>query len=89
MTPGIEKAQPSRMCVACRGRSAKAELLRFVRTSAGEVVFDPQARLFGRSAYLCRTLTCVEQARRKRLLERHLRSNVGEGIWQELEGLGE
>lgn len=86
MSPPKAKAQPTRMCVTCRQRRPKRELLRFVRTSPGQVILDQQGKCFGRSAYLCHALSCVEQARRRRLLERHLLSNLADEIWRQLAG---
>ena len=49
-------AEPVRMCVGCRERSAKKELIRIVRTPAGEIVADAAGKTPGRGAYICRAL---------------------------------
>jgi hypothetical protein len=82
------KTQPTRMCVTCRSRLPKTELLRVVRTAPGEAVFVRQGKRFGRTAYLCPALSCIEQARRKHLVERSLNCDIGEQIWAELAAAG-
>jgi predicted RNA-binding protein YlxR (DUF448 family) len=39
--------------VICRERRKKNDLLRIVRTTGGQVVFDRSGRLDGRGAYIC------------------------------------
>ncbi|HEU4742006.1 MAG TPA: YlxR family protein [Meiothermus sp.] len=46
------KHVPQRMCVACRTRRPKLELLRIVLTEQGPVI-DPSGRRPGRGAYVC------------------------------------
>ncbi|WP_276955790.1 YlxR family protein [Allomeiothermus silvanus] len=46
------KHVPQRMCVACRARRPKRELLRIVLTEGGPVL-DPSGRRPGRGAYVC------------------------------------
>ncbi|WP_018466954.1 YlxR family protein [Calidithermus timidus] len=43
---------PERMCVACRRRRPKRELLRIVLTAEGPVI-DPTGKKPGRGAYVC------------------------------------
>ncbi|TBH21539.1 YlxR family protein [Thermus thermamylovorans] len=43
---------PIRMCVACRKRRPKGELLRFLLTADGFRI-DPTGKLPGRGAYVC------------------------------------
>ncbi len=53
---------PARTCVACRTSRPKRELVRIVRTPAGQVIEDPSGRLPGRGAYVCADGTCREIA---------------------------
>ncbi|MDH4178965.1 MAG: YlxR family protein [Armatimonadota bacterium] len=68
---------PQRSCVACRQVRPKAELLRIVRTPAGEVCVDESGKLAGRGAYLCPNEHCVEQAAKQKRLGRALGVAVG------------
>ena len=61
-TPSILKGkQPERSCVACRKTIAKAQLLRYVLSPAGEVVLDYNAKLPGRGCYICADSQCINK----------------------------
>ncbi|MDX6326525.1 MAG: uncharacterized protein QOK15_2879 [Nocardioidaceae bacterium] len=67
---------PVRMCVGCRNRAAKHELLRVVVQDSGEgleLVPDPRGRAPGRGAHLHPSPDCLELALRRRALPRALR----------------
>jgi uncharacterized protein len=50
------------MCIACRKVKSKRELLRIVRTAAGELMIDGTGKIAGRGAYLCRSINCWREA---------------------------
>ncbi|WP_245646129.1 YlxR family protein [Nocardiopsis trehalosi] len=64
------------MCVGCRSRAARSELLRLVAAS-GAVVPDPAGRTPGRGAYLHADPRCWESAERRRVWPRAFRSAGG------------
>ncbi len=64
---------PQRTCVACRGGSAKRELVRIVRAVDGSVVIDPTGKKSGRGAYLCRDRSCWEAGLKRSVLPRALK----------------
>lgn len=66
-----------RSCITCGEQTAKADLLRVVRTSEGAVFFDPTGRAAGRGAYLC-SPRCFAAARKTRKLDRALRTRVSD-----------
>jgi predicted RNA-binding protein YlxR (DUF448 family) len=68
----VTRRRPRRTCVACRTERDKHELVRFVRTPTGDVLFDASGRLAGRGAYLCADGSCWALARKKSSLERAL-----------------
>ena len=67
---------PHRTCVGCRSQHAKRELVRVVRTPAGEVMVDPTGRLAGRGAYLHRDPECWSEGMRKGRLARALHTTI-------------
>ena len=52
------KHVPQRTCIVCRSERGKRELVRIVRTPAGEVRVDPTGKVAGRGAYLCKARPC-------------------------------
>lgn len=68
---------PIRTCVACRRRTEKRDLLRWVVDAEGRPAPDPDARAPGRGGYVCRTEECVE-----RLSRRERRRGVAPEAWE-------
>jgi predicted RNA-binding protein YlxR (DUF448 family) len=60
------------MCVGCRERAAKSNLVRLVAVE-GAVVPDPRRRLPGRGASLHLDLACLDLAERRRAFPRAFR----------------
>jgi uncharacterized protein len=71
---GREVSVPIRMCVGCRQRAAKPDLLRLVWN--GGPVVDVEQREPGRGVYLHYDVECLERAVRRRSMGRALR--IGE-----------
>ncbi|NLG32458.1 MAG: YlxR family protein [Syntrophomonadaceae bacterium] len=75
---------PQRMCVGCREMKNKRELLRVVRTPDGNIEIDPTGKKSGRGAYICATISCLEQAikanRLQKALEHEIPKNIIEGL---------
>lgn len=76
---------PLRKCVACQEMKAKKELTRIVRSPEGEVSVDSTGKKSGRGAYLCHEAVCVEQAKKKKILETHLKSKIPAELYEQLE----
>jgi predicted RNA-binding protein YlxR (DUF448 family) len=74
-----------RTCVACREEAGKGAMVRIVARPGGAVV-DLTGHAEGRGAYLHRDAGCVEIARKRKALERSLKTQVGPEIWVALSG---
>jgi predicted RNA-binding protein YlxR (DUF448 family) len=72
-----------RTCVGCRRVREQEVLVRITADPAGHVIMNARraATGSGRGAYLCPSLTCLEQAWRRKVFSRALR--------RELQGLDE
>jgi hypothetical protein len=81
---GRKKHKPQRTCVACREVKDKQDLIRVVRTPAGQVIPDPTGKANGRGAYLCRTAGCFEKGLQKGHVARALKATLS---MEELEAL--
>ena len=78
-------ADPVRMCVGCRARAPKKELIRIVRTPDGQIVADAKGKTSGRGAYICRKAECLQKARKNRALERMLAVPISPETYDALE----
>ncbi len=63
-------ASPERMCVGCRRRAPKGDLVRVTRVSDGEAVVDVAGSAPGRGAYVHRDAGCIGHAMRSRAFDR-------------------
>lgn len=79
-----------RRCVSCRTIAPKSEFWRVVKCHPSkEIAIDlGNTILQGRSAYLCRTGSSWQVARKKNQLSKSLRSPVRDDIYQQLDNLG-
>lgn len=78
------KKIPLRTCVVTHEKLEKKDLLRVVRNNEGQVFVDETGRSNGRGAYLKKDKAVIEQARKNKVLERHLEVKIDDNIYDEL-----
>jgi uncharacterized protein len=78
--------EPVRTCVACRTEAGKRAMVRIVRRADGSAAVDRTGHAAGRGAYLHADRACIEIARKRKALERALKTLVSPEVWAELEG---
>ena len=59
-----------RRCVSCTHLKDRTGMLRLVRLADGEICLDQGV---GRSAYVCRSPRCLQDARRRKRIQKSLR----------------
>jgi predicted RNA-binding protein YlxR (DUF448 family) len=79
------KKVPMRKCVACQEMMPKKELIRVVRTPEQEILIDPTGKKSGRGAYLCGKEECFRLAKKKKALDRALKVQVDDTIYDRLQ----
>ena len=79
------KKIPLRTCVVSKEKLPKQELVRIVRTPSNEVIIDLSGKANGRGAYLKKDLEVIEKARKSKILNKHLETNISDIIFDELE----
>jgi uncharacterized protein len=84
MEPPNPRREPVRTCIACRMEAGKGAMLRIVRQAEGGAAVDRTGHATGRGAYLHKDPSCIEIARKRKALERALKTPVGPEIWAEL-----
>lgn len=78
---------PLRTCVVTKEKLPKQELLRIVRTPEGSVMIDEGGKMNGRGAYIKRDVQVLEQARKKKVLERHLECSIDDSVYEEIKNV--
>ncbi len=74
---------PQRMCIACRERHEKYELMRVVKTDDG-IAIDKEQNMLKRGAYICKSEECVNLAKKKKALSRHFKQNIEDSVYEKL-----
>lgn len=75
---------PQRQCVACGQVRPKRDLVRVVRTPAGDVRVDVTGKVSGRGAYVCPDAGCVDRALRGGRLAGALAQPLAEDLAERL-----
>ena len=75
---------PTRTCVGCREEAGKQTLIRLVRRAEGGAAVDVTGRAIGRGAYLHKVAECLETARKRKTLDRALRTTIQPELWSQL-----
>ena len=81
----MAKKIPLRQCVGCGEMKGKKEMLRVLKTPEDEISLDATGKKNGRGAYICNSTECLRQARRRKSLERSLKTVIPDEIYEELE----
>jgi uncharacterized protein len=87
------RTEPQRTCVGCRKAAGRADLIRIVRTSRGEVLVDVSGKAQGRGVYVHADRACASAAIARGAVARSLRvglrveeaARLGEDIEREIE----
>ena len=82
MEPQAKKV-PQRKCVGCREMKDKPQLVRIVKVDK-TCVIDPTGKMQGRGAYICKRITCIQNAQKAKGLERSFRGSVGKDVYSTL-----
>ena len=79
-----QKKIPMRKCVVTNERFEKKDLMRVVKTPEGTVIYDKKGKANGRGAYLSKSVQVIEKARKSKVLNRHLETEVPESVFEDL-----
>ncbi len=72
-----------RMCIVCRGRFQKDELIKLVAED-GVVVLDIFQKKFGRGAYICKNEECIKKSEKKKMISVKFKNTVPESLYEEI-----
>ena len=79
------KKIPMRTCVVTKEKYPKKELIRIVRTPVQEVVVDETGKTNGHGAYIKKDIEVLNTARKTKVLERFLETEIKEEVYARLE----
>lgn len=79
------KKIPMRTCVVTKEKYPKKELIRIVRTPEGEVLADETGKTNGHGAYIKKDVEVLTLAKKTKVLERYLETEIKEEVYARLE----
>ena len=59
-------------------------MIRVVLTPGGDILLDPTGKKSGRGSYICNQRACFEQAKKRRSLDRGLKTQVTDQVYDQL-----
>lgn len=78
------KKIPMRRCVVTNESWPKKDLLRVVRNKEGEVALDLKGKAPGKGAYIKKDLAVLQEAIKKRSLERALEVKISDELYAQI-----
>ncbi len=75
---------PLRTCVVTGEKLDKRDLIRVVKNKEGEVKVDLTGKMNGRGAYIKRDVKVLDEAIKKKSLERKLECNISNEVYDEI-----
>ena len=81
----MNKKIPMRQCVGCGSMKTKKEMMRVLKTAEEGIILDTTGKKNGRGAYLCKTMECLQAARKNKGLERSFKMSIPNEVYDNLE----
>lgn len=78
------KKVPTRTCVVTKEKFPKSELVRVLRTPEGNVILDLTLKANGRGAYLKKDKDVINKAKKTKILNKMLETDIKDDIYEEL-----
>lgn len=72
------------MCMVCRTRKPKGELIRIVKNKSGEISLDKTGKLDGRGAYICMDKACIDKLLKTKALNKSYHINVSQEVYENI-----
>lgn len=77
------KKKPERMCAVCRTKGPKDSFIKVVKTADG-IMIDKTGGINGRSMYICKSKVCIDDAIKRRAVNRAFKCECHAGVYEEL-----
>jgi len=76
---------PERMCVSCRKKIPKKQLVRIVKTKEKGILVDTTGKISGKGAYICKEYECLDKLRKTNYLVKLFEQSIDAKIYKDLE----
>ena len=75
---------PQRKCIVCGENKDKNDLIRIVKNKEEGIILDPTGKKDGRGAYTCKEEKCINEAKKKRKLEKVFKTEISDDLYEEI-----
>lgn len=75
---------PQRKCIVCGENKDKNDLIRIVKNKEEGIILDPTGKKNGRGAYICKEEKCINEAKKKRKLEKVFKTEISDNLYEEI-----
>lgn len=75
---------PQRKCIVCGENKEKKDLIRIVKNKKEGILLDPSGKKNGRGAYICKDGDCIDEAFKKRKLEKVFKTEISDDLYEEI-----
>ena len=66
-----------RKCITCGSFKQRKDLIKITKeTDSGEIIINPNSKIFGRSVYLCYNQSCIDNAFKKNKINKALKTSA-------------
>lgn len=75
---------PQRKCIVCGENKDKNDLIRIVKNKEEGIILDTTGKKNGRGAYICKDEKCINEAKKKRKLEKVFKTEISDDLYEEI-----
>ena len=75
---------PQRKCIVCGENKDKKDLIRIVKNKEEGIILDPTGKKNGRGAYICKDEKCINEAKKKRKLDKVFKTEISDDLYEEI-----
>ncbi|MBS5988803.1 RNase P modulator RnpM [Anaerococcus hydrogenalis] len=79
-----QRKVPQRKCIVCGENKDKNDLIRIVKNKEEGIILDPTGKKNGRGAYICKDEKCINEAKKKRKLEKVFKTEISDDLYEEI-----
>ena len=82
-----KKLVPERMCMVCRQKNDKSNLIRVVKQKDNSICIDLSHKMNGRGAYICNNSDCIQKTIKTQALNRAFKMQIDASVYEEIKNV--
>jgi len=82
-----KKLVPERMCMVCRQKNDKSNLIRVVKQKDNSICIDLSHKMNGRGSYICNNSDCIQKTIKTQALNRAFKMQIDASVYEEIKNV--